>query len=481
MNPVTPEFEQEVKTALAVPEPDREFLAALKDQIYARKPRRLVRSIFARPVWAGAIALLTLAIVVVLAIGPQRVIAAFQQLFGYFPGFGIVDIGQGEALAAAVETKQDSITLRVEECLATADGTLLVYSLSGAPQGEVPYVAHLQFPDGSDLYSNDYQTSGDPANLTGSTENLVLHTTAKYAPLPKGVRDLKVVLERYTTSHIKPSYTWVISLHLQRLTDELRARLFPPAYAPVGAQATYQGITLQVMQVAADPMENSTVLKIKQSLPAGWGPAISYQSAELQDDLGGVYPQKYLDVQMSDQGQRLETAVIPGSLPDAFYSTYYDTVSFQSVNPFARRLTLSLEEVGVRAAPSGGQNWINLELGANPKPGEVVPLDVTFQVAGQPLHIREAQIVEKSDPLLNQGAPFLALELLVDPLPGKSGMLFKELSLYGGDEPRPMSFIPNGIKLTDDQTKTGRVSVYIDYAEVMFTQPWTVTWDVPEK
>ncbi len=60
-------------------------------------------------------------------------------------------------------------------------------------------------------------------------------------------------------------------------------------------------------------------------------------------------------------------------------------------------------------------------------------------------------------------------------------VMLKDLFLYRGDESRPMTFIPNGIKLTDYQIKTGRISLYIDYAKVVFTQPWTITWDVPEK
>ena len=86
------EFEEKLRLALVTPEPDPGFSQALRARLSARTGLPVSkRSFRLRPVWGILLGLVLLMVLVILAIGPQRVAAEINKLFGYIPGFGIVD------------------------------------------------------------------------------------------------------------------------------------------------------------------------------------------------------------------------------------------------------------------------------------------------------------------------------------------------------------------------------------------------------
>ncbi len=72
---------------------------------------------------------------IVMVVGPQRVVEAFGSLFGYLPGIGFVQRGDGTLyLAQPLDVEQTGVTLSVDQ--AVSDGNKLVISLhfSGLPE-----------------------------------------------------------------------------------------------------------------------------------------------------------------------------------------------------------------------------------------------------------------------------------------------------------------------------------------------------------
>src|SRR5512146_2675956 len=93
----SPDFEDQLRAACALPAPDPQFVSQLRSSLaahaaylsqqQAQSPRL---AFFRRPAWAAAIIILLALAGATFAVGPQRVWAAVQGLLGYIPGVGIV-------------------------------------------------------------------------------------------------------------------------------------------------------------------------------------------------------------------------------------------------------------------------------------------------------------------------------------------------------------------------------------------------------
>ena len=107
----TPDFEAEIRLAMAVPEPDPAFLSSLRRQVSRPRSTRAIR--FA---WAGLAVSAIFLLAIIWIVGPQTVFAEFRSLFGYIPGVGLV---QNDAslriLAEPVKIERDGITVQVLE------------------------------------------------------------------------------------------------------------------------------------------------------------------------------------------------------------------------------------------------------------------------------------------------------------------------------------------------------------------------------
>ncbi len=207
---VTPDFENRVRAAFAVPSPDAGFTDGLRTRLMsqaARQPVRRVRPVL-RPAWAVALAVLLLLGGTLLAVGPQRAWAAVQRLLGYIPGIGFVDdTTRLLALEAPVVQSRDGITLKVTQAIADSVRTVLIYEVEGLSidaansQGEgaanLGSLGELVLPDG-----RAFEQNGGDGTGWGSGYSMRLFFPA----LPAGVD--------------------TVTFHLPRLND------MPPGVAP---------------------------------------------------------------------------------------------------------------------------------------------------------------------------------------------------------------------------------------------------------
>lgn len=159
-----------------------------------------------------ALALLAL-LAIFLVIGPQRVLAAFHQVFGYLPGVGIVERSAPiRVLAEPVSLTRDDITLTVTDANLTADKTVVVFTLENVPWSALSHdesvsgcsgVAELSLPDGTVLQIVE------GGGAMGKTR-------LAYAPLPPEVDKATFILPciQNTLPGKAPEY-WELPLHFK--------------------------------------------------------------------------------------------------------------------------------------------------------------------------------------------------------------------------------------------------------------------------
>lgn len=176
----TPEFEEEIRAAVAAPLAREEFLKDLHTRILheAEIKPRTNRPVFLRPAWV-VVFVLTVLLIGLLAVGPQRVIAAVRGLLGYIPGVGIVEQGAPiRVLAEPVTVTRDEISITVTSATLSADKTHIEYCIFGVPGSAYPdredvmgctTPEYLRLPDETQLSRKGNDFEPVPARIDAAT------------------------------------------------------------------------------------------------------------------------------------------------------------------------------------------------------------------------------------------------------------------------------------------------------------------------
>ncbi|HQL92015.1 MAG TPA: hypothetical protein PK381_01530 [Anaerolineaceae bacterium] len=167
----TQQFEEKIQSSFALPEPSPEFeerlARTLRAKVHAQKitPRRQVQVPRA---WAYAFATLAALVIVVFALGPQKVLAQIQSWLGFLPGIGLVsdDASSLRVLAEPASQTLDGITVEVSEAVASSDKTYVNYQVFGLTNQHFPaqesdpgchFEPNLKLPNGTNLaFANGY-------------------------------------------------------------------------------------------------------------------------------------------------------------------------------------------------------------------------------------------------------------------------------------------------------------------------------------
>ncbi len=518
-------IEEALKTYYAI-EPNPTFISRLEAELLSRPhpdSRLQVESTpvspgswpdwlksFYRPQWAIAtLAGLLVLIVAVLALrGPQQVLAQIQQLLGYVPGIGFVDLDESRLLAAPVEVNREGITLRVEQVVAQPDQTTVVIRSEGLkPESSdginravsLEYGAQLHLPDGR-VMSSERQTLRRGAGIY------------EFPPLPAEAYRLTFALSRLPL--VLPGAApedWQVPLELQPATGELVTDLFPRPYTPDRASNTHHDISLEVSGVAHGFEETLINLQVHWIDPDWRLSRIGFsRSPDLQDDLG----HRYSEVTPSTIGQSVRYGLPPPPPPPAGSSTIQTesnvevvqdmedkergpaaspaiptgevTLAFAPLSPSARHLTLVVVDIEFEVPV---EEQFTVDLGENPQVGDTWPLDIDLQVAGFPVHISEMRLIREEfqvggETSLRQSS----LEFVIDPVPVRNNRFLTGLRLDG----RSAGFSGSGsgyslitgqmeasIDLDEGQTiPTGQIHVRVQSAAVVFEGPWMLSWQI---
>ncbi len=177
MNDLNP-FEKEIKQTYRLPEVNPAYFKQLEAKLLAYQPYSEAKTkstfSFARG-WAYAVATLLLIGLLVTAIGPSKVLAQIQAVFGFLPNVGLVDTSSPfRQLAEPVSDTRDGVILDIQSAFLSADGTIITYTMSdlpaeikhtrfGEPECKIP--AYLTLPDGSRIEAAGSGSGNTPDGL----------------------------------------------------------------------------------------------------------------------------------------------------------------------------------------------------------------------------------------------------------------------------------------------------------------------------
>jgi hypothetical protein len=438
--------------------------------------------------WATAVACALLALAIGLAgVGPGRVLAGIQELVGYVPGIGFLDLQATRLLAAPVEVTRDGVTLRVEQVIAAAGRTEVVVRSLGLPaedqlwpdgaRGDPGYEPVLRLPDGRALTTGRWKVRLGAGNL-------------EFEPLPEGVYHVTLELARLplVPAGAAPE-GWFIPLTLRPATGELVSELFPQPYL-VTAEDTRHEITLRVLEVAHTPAETAVRLQAWWTEQDGQFPSVGhFRLPELRDNLGHVYH----EATTPGTGSSVQTEVI--RIPEGQDSTMTPTpegptqewtLAFAPISPSAGQLTLWVDAVDLEVPAEAS---FMVDLGDDPQVGDRWPLNVHLTVAGFPVHISGAQLIAEELALREGLVRRTWLQFDVGPVPEQNGRTLYGIVLvantegFGGSssgyDPQTGA-IRAGLELRDGaRMPVGPIEIQVERASVAFHGPWTVTWTLP--
>jgi len=492
---VSPRIEQALGDLFAAADPEPAFVAALEGQLLAQA-QRVQRPAMARgrtrwTGWPGALwrhravavaaGLVLILALAVAAVGPARVVAAIQDLVGYVPGIGFVDLEKTRLLVAPVEVTREGVTLRVEQVIAGPDRTEVVVRSEGLHPDDLVWDPAARL-DGARfvlrLLNDRGMTSQKATTRFGEG-------TIEFGPVPKGMYRVTLELERLpgVPAGGAPE-NWIVPLDLRPATGELVADLFSPPYAPDGAEDTHHGISLRVLAAGHSPEETAVRVQMQWADPEWERPALGYiHRPQRRDDLGHVYHEG----PMPGSGSVVQVEVMPqpgGAIPTQppDVPTEEVTLAFSTVSPSARELVLWVDGVDFEV-PAEGRFVI--DLGDDPHIGDAWPLDVRLDVAGFPVHLTAMRLVQQEV----GGELRTYLLFTVEPVPDQNGRTLHSIGLRtdldvwegGYGRYRPQSrILTTGLSLRSGAgVPSGRVEVLVEGAGVYFHGPWRLRWTVP--
>ena len=387
-NQNTGEFEDKLRAAMFVSNDGKNFLPALRKQLLEQPEKIHAKQalLLTRPVWAGTL-ILVLIMITVIVLGPQKVYAAFRQLFGYIPGVGFVSTDYGFALREPVVQTRDGKTFQVEQLIASSEETVLVVRLTGFPVYQdigLDQGISIELPDGYARYPGDksVEVTSTPGEYLG---------VFKFHTLPVGNENLTVIWKQPALQGTAAA-DWEIKVQLFPVTDPAVLKLLPAGYVPEGASDTKSGITLKVERVSTS--QTDTGIQMAFIYPQ---PFIYFNSstAELRDDLGNTYALQ-AGLHSEDQGQLIENLNTPNANQQVFHSLL-QTLKFPPISSDAKQLMLNIPGLNFRAAPDVD---FAIDLGSHPVIGDSWPIDGIINLDDLTLHVKKARLVN-----LDQDAP----------------------------------------------------------------------------
>lgn len=470
----TPQFEESVRQSFGVPEIRSEFV----DQVYDNLMQRVAiksqkrRPLFGlRPAWTVALAILLLLIIGTLVIGPQRVYAAIQSLFGYVPGVGFVSTDSAAALREPVELTQNGQTLQVEQLLSSNKETILVLRLKGFPAYQNIDLDHgiwLELADGSALLPHSYGvgSTGNPGEYTG---------VFKFHTLPAGVRQVSVLWKQSSSAQSSEPVNWKIPVTLYPLSDTDVAKLLPNSYEPDNASSTRQGITLKIDLVSSSPAY--TAVRIQMIFPEVFD-FVSPNSAVLIDELGMTYQIKNNQVNFDDNGQAYRILTTPGSTPQVF-KNLHETLEFFAIDPSAKQLTLQVDQLSFRASP---YTTFTVDLGSHPSAGDSWPINQILTIEDLSLRVNSARLESlENDAPGSNGNPILGLVLDLEPIDPHQAKLDQIwIRVEGAQEVYDKATYTWASAWSPDKVPTGIVDINLDKVQGILFGEWKIQWDQQE-
>jgi len=513
---ISDQFESLLRSYHKSKEPDPAYLARIRtDLLTAASKKETKRSGFFNkwnPTnWRYAVAAaLLLIIVAVSVIGPSQVWAQFESWIAYLPGLGRVELSGTRALEEPAIHSEGGISFQVEQFIASPDETYISIHITGLASSLIPSSDSSYFPglpstliasSVSSIYiqwddpdgqrkgvamrmAQGFPTfppcpsEGCPNDIQPDGYDLLL----VYDPLGPDVNQVQVQWLTYgMVPGAYPTDTWTLDISLTQISDENAQDLLQPGYSPLSAEDSQHGITITVDNVFSS--ESWTIIDASIAM------------------LKSVGQPNFLRLSLStDTGDLLEPIRIPNDL-------YLNSISWQNIefetpgaptlmvwpilwqsSPIeaqANQMTLSIESIDLY---HGVAFVFDVETGQDPEVGTTIPLDISFDVDGFPLHIYEARIV--LIPEINQSGTnnVMAIEFALDRVLSADGRNLRAVwfSQYGHTFMDPIidrqpELSIGRLVLDPDMIRDGKIRVSVSWVVLEQEGPWVISWDIPQE
>jgi hypothetical protein len=469
----SPEFEQEVRTALAVPEIDTRYLAVLREQVLRKKPAVERKShgwlLQWQPVWIASVVVITLVLVVTLFVGPQRVLAALQGVLGFIPGVGFVNKESALALRDPIEQVQNGQTFQVDQILASPKETVLVIRIQGFPSYQdvgLNRGISLQLPDGKIFTPGAFgiEGTGVPGEYLG---------VFKMAPLPIDERQVTVTWKQ--TMLVNQPVIWQVTAVLEPVSDPNIRKSLPNSYAPLNASATWQDITLKVDQVSTS--QYGTGMLVQTTFPEGFS-TVSPNDMVMTDNLGNIYPIKSFQVHFEDQGQSPSKWVTQEPTPRTFIGIQ-NTFEFPSVDPAVQRLGVRVMQMGFSATP---YTKYSIDMGAHSTVGDQWPINQNLTIGDFSFNVLRARLISLDQDTMGDngktiGQPMVGLVLDIEPMDPDATTL-DQIWLYVPGSRVVLDKVTNtwASAWALDKLPDGKIDIHLTLVQGILRGDWQIEW-----
>ncbi len=224
--PLPDDLEKELNEYYSSPEPRPEFVARLERGLHSKLKEQEQKKMFGRSAklkWGFGLAFA--ALIIGLLVTSPTVVTAMKKLFGYIPGVGVVETSSPlRVLAEPVSQTRDGITVTVQESVASADKTVIIFTIENIPIDKLSHqedqpgcgmMAEIRLPDGRLL-----QFAGGQGEGWGTGYK----NTYTYAAIPTDVEDptLTISCIQNALPGTLPE-NWELPLHFIPAPDNMTA------------------------------------------------------------------------------------------------------------------------------------------------------------------------------------------------------------------------------------------------------------------
>ena len=360
-------------------------------------------------------ALLALMVATLLAVGPERALAALRGLLGYIPGIGLVDDSAGlRVLAEPVSQTRDGVTVTIQQAMADAQRLVIVYTTDGlrvaaansaGEGGPFGSTQSLRLSDGTTLeVVPESGYGGTPEPLIndailpeGGWPNYASRLV--YPSVEAQVDELTLLIPILETMPAGAApENWELTFRLKPAPPDLTFAPFTVLATPslpedaatsatgetgasrLSSAATHNGFTFQLENVVE--LEDGFVLTGSlawddSAFPTGGG-AISEALIPTLTDVGGQ--------KIPIEDVRL----------DALYGERKMPWSFRTNRKiFSGPLVLSISKIDASLFPPAAA--FEFDLGADPQIGQSWEIDRDIDFGGNIIHLHSVRLGESPD------------------------------------------------------------------------------------
>ena len=456
-------IETKIYNAAQSIEPSPEFSEELWDRINSMPDQSPAPSKNRRWVWIPASVVLTLALIL-FAVSSQEVMAAFRNLLSYIPGIGFVQEDESTLyLQEPVIVEQDGITLTLEQVVADADHTVVVYHIDGLKDNSCFYDGNkLLLPDGKSQLPIGGGVSGWEARI-------------EYFPLPEGVTQATLLASRDEgTGSCTAPLEWQVDFSLDTTVppeldlrpviqnQELQPTAIKPAVTDPGNNGESASTDVQFIIDKVADLADGYVLQghVEYENKYWMNVFIDMQNVYIQDADG-----KEIPLEQTDEGG------------------HDDEFAFKiATKAFSSPITLHIQNLMIDALFENGPTF-SFDAGSDPQIGQSWDINDEVELVGQEVGIYSVRVVEGSNQM-DESNPNMGYAIEVD---DSENIFWSSIICQGENQSmqRWSQGLPADNNHTiyevyfDDEIPNGSVTCTFQHVHFQLPGSWQIEWSPP--